>query len=82
MMEMETDRLMLRNFTYSDVDDVFEYCSQEGIGEMAGWPAHQSIDETEKILDKWTKNKDIFAVVCKKNGKVIGHLNERNKIPE
>lgn len=54
-MEIETERLMLRNFTYGDVNDVFEYC---------------------------TKNKDIFAVVWKKNGKVIGHLNERNKIPE
>lgn len=73
-MKVETDRLLLRNFTYGDVDDVFEYCSQEGVGQMAGWPVHQSIDETKKILDGWTKNKDIFAVVCKENGKVIGHL--------
>ena len=73
-MRINTERLLLRNFSRGDVADVFEYCSQEGVGEMAGWPAHKAIDETEKMLDEWINNKNIFAIVWKKNGKVIGHL--------
>lgn len=73
-MQIETGRLLLRNFTSTDVGDVYEYCSQKGVGEMAGWPMHKSRGETEKILDIWINSKNIFAVVWKQNGKVIGHL--------
>ena len=34
---IETKRLVLRPFTTSDADDLYEYASVEGVGEMAGW---------------------------------------------
>lgn len=73
-MTIETKRLFLRNFTAEDIDDVFEYCSQKGIGEMAGWPAHASKDDTATALVNWIQNKDRFAIVLAENGKLIGHI--------
>lgn len=73
-MIIETKRLCLRNFTAEDIDDVFEYCSQEGVGEMAGWRAHASKDDTAFALADWVQNEDRFAIVLADNGKVIGHI--------
>lgn len=73
-MDIETKRLLLRNFTVKDVEDVFEYCSQDGVGEMAGWPAHKFMDDTTQVLSNWVQNKQQLAVVWKENGKVIGHI--------
>ena len=44
-MVIETNRLLLRSFKQSDLKDFYEYASIEGVGEMAGWPHHKSIEE-------------------------------------
>ena len=43
---IETERLILRPFTQADLGDFYEYASVEGVGEMAGWKHHESIDES------------------------------------
>ena len=45
-----------------------------GVGEMAGWKAHESIDESRKILTMFMKEKKTFAIEYKDNHKVIGSL--------
>ena len=42
-MRLETDRIILRNFKEEDLEDFHEYCSQEGVGEMAGWKHHSDL---------------------------------------
>jgi len=49
---LNTDRLVLRAFKQSDLDDFYEYASVEGVGEMAGWPHHESKDKTQYIKRK------------------------------
>lgn len=73
-MKIETNRLLLRSFTEEDRNDVFEYCSQEDVGEKAGWPAHKSADDTAQALEDWINNKNQLAIVWRENGKVIGHV--------
>lgn len=34
---IETERLILRPFKQTDLEDFYEYASVEGVGEMAGW---------------------------------------------
>ena len=41
---IETERLILRPFREEDLGDFYEYASVEGVGEMAGWKHHESID--------------------------------------
>ena len=35
---IETERLKLRAFTEADLQDLYDYASVPGVGEMAGWP--------------------------------------------
>ena len=71
---IETNRLILRPFQLSDVDDFYEYASVDGVGEMAGWHHHESIDKPQEILNGFMNEDKVFAIVFKENNKVIGSL--------
>ena len=73
-LTLETNRLILRSFKESDLYDFNEYASVEGVGEMAGWKHHETIEKTQEILDLFMKQDKTFAVVWKENNKVIGSL--------
>lgn len=71
---LETDRLILRPWEESDLEDFYEYASVPGVGEMAGWKYHESIEVSKQVLDSFIEEKNVFAVVLKENNKVIGSL--------
>lgn len=71
---LKTDRLILRSFNESDLDDFYEYASVEGVGEMAGWKHHESKEESLKILEMFINDDKTFAICLKENNKVIGSL--------
>lgn len=71
---IETDRLILRSWRESDLNDLFEYASVPGVGEMAGWPHHEAIETSERILRSFIDAKEVFAVCHKSGRKVIGSL--------
>ena len=72
--QIQTDRLILRAFEQSDLDDFFEYASVEGVGEMAGWKHHQNKEESQMILNSFVEHDKTFAICLKETGKVIGSL--------
>ena len=47
---LKTQRLVLRPWRESDLDDFFEYASVDGVGEMAGWAHHKTKEETQAVL--------------------------------
>lgn len=69
---LNTERLVLRPWKESDLEDFFEYASVDGVGQMAGWLPHKSIEEYRQILDKFISHKKTFALAYQ--GKVIGSL--------
>ncbi len=71
---LETDRLTLRGWREDDLGDFYAYASVEGVGEMAGWPHHTSVDVSRGILESFIREKNVFALVYKENGRVIGSL--------
>lgn len=71
---LETDRLILRTWEITDLDDFFEYASVEGVGEKAGWEHHKSKDKSLEILKMFIEEKKVFAIVLKENQKVIGSI--------
>ena len=73
-LTLETERLLLRPFLESDLDDFYEYSSVPGVGEMAGWEHHASKEKSKEILDIFINEDKVFAIVFKGNGKVIGSL--------
>lgn len=69
---IETERLILRAFTDDDLPDFFAYASVPGVGEMAGWPHHQSIETSKEILRSFQEEKEVLALFHKAEKKVIG----------
>lgn len=69
---IKTERLTLRPWRESDLDDFFEYASVAGVGEAAGWPHHKTKEESKTILDMFIKEKKTFAI--DHEGKVIGSV--------
>ena len=73
-IRIETERLLLRAWEERDLYDFYEYASVEGVGEMAGWNHHQSLEESGCILSSFIRHKKTFALEFKESGKVIGSL--------
>lgn len=71
---LETDRLILREWNEADLEDFYEYAKVDGVGQMAGWNPHTSIQESKTILDMFIKEKKTFALELKDNHKIIGSL--------
>ena len=69
---LKTERLILRPWQQSDLDDFYEYASVDGVGQMAGWLPHESKETTQIILDSFITHKKTFALEL--DGKVIGSL--------
>ena len=68
---METERLILRHWRKNDVPEMFMYASDPDVGPVAGWPAHQRIEESEAIVDHFATRNEIYAI-CLKDEKPIG----------
>ena len=73
-VSIETKRLLLRQFTERDGMAAFKnWTSDDKVTEFLRWPAHKSIDITERILKEWIssyRNKDFYqwAIVLKEFG--------------
>lgn len=73
-MIIQTPRLLLRPFEAEDLDDFYSYCSQSGVGEMAGWPAHTSKEQSAAVLQHYLGNPDYIAIYHRREEKVIGNI--------
>lgn len=71
---LESKNLILRPFLESDLEDFYNYCKVDGVGEMAGWIHHKSLEESKLILNIFIKEKKTFAIVDKESRKVIGSI--------
>ena len=73
---LRTERLTLRPWQETDLSDFYEYASVDGVGQMAGWNPHKSIEESENILNHFISSKHTFAIEFE--NKVIGSLGVEN----
>ena len=69
---LRTERLTLRPWAEGDLNDLYEYASVDGVGQMAGWLPHKSKAESRGILKMFMDGKKTFAIDF--GGKVIGSL--------
>ena len=70
--ELRTERLLLRPWRESDLEDLFEYASVEGVGENAGWLPHENREQSREVLNKFIAGRKTFAIEYE--GKVVGSL--------
>lgn len=69
-VSLKTQRLVLRPFRQEDLQDFYAYASVDGVGQPAGWSPHQSLEETQSILNHFLAEKNVFAI--EEQGRVIG----------
>ncbi|ADG93687.1 GCN5-related N-acetyltransferase [Arcobacter nitrofigilis DSM 7299] len=74
MIEIETNRLFLRNWKSSDYKDLYEYGKNDLVGPSAGWAIHKSEDDSKEVIKTFIKNDDSLAIVLKSENKVIGGI--------
>ncbi|NLG26039.1 MAG: GNAT family N-acetyltransferase [Clostridiales bacterium] len=74
MKTLETGRLILRDWRTDEAEAMFEYAKNPNVGPNAGWPAHQSIEESQKIVQQFAKGDEVWAVVGRESGVPIGSL--------
>lgn len=83
MKDIQTERLLLRDASASDAEDMFEYAKLEEVTKHLSWKPHQTVKDSEKILDALSeeaKEKDSYvlkAIVLKENNKMIGTIDAR-----
>lgn len=82
MTIIESKRIILRPWEENDLNDLYEYASNELVGPSAGWPVHKSIDDSKMILRHFIKNDEVFAIVLKAEDKVIGSIGLHRRIPD
>lgn len=75
---INTPRLEIRHWQKDDLADLYEYAKVPGVGEMAGWPHHESLEVSKEILNMFMANEREFALVNKENGRVIGSMGLKN----
>lgn len=69
---LKTERLTLRPWEQSDLDDFYAYASVDGVGQMAGWAPHKSKEDSQMILDLFIAGRKTFAIEYR--GRVVGSI--------
>lgn len=72
-MRIETERLVLRIFTETDYDDLYEFLSQLRDNEFEGYPGI-TYETGREHLKYRVNSEEFYAIVLKETGKVIGNI--------
>lgn len=71
---LETERLILRPWTESDAESLFEYAKDPDVGPIAGWPPHKSAEESLEIIRNVLSGAECYAICEKGKGVAIGSI--------
>lgn len=74
MKRLETPRLILRDWTEDDAEDLYRYAADPEVGPAAGWKPHENVEESRKIAEMFIREGDVWALEEKASGRVIGSL--------
>lgn len=71
-MILKTERLVLRPWRETDAVSLYEYAKDERVGPIAGWPPHQSVEESVEIIKTVFTHDGVFAVTLKDEDVAVG----------
>jgi len=69
---LETERLIMRPWQDSDAASLYKYASDDRVGPIAGWPVHQSEEESLEIIRTVFSHPEVYAVTLKEDNVAIG----------
>ncbi|MEE0435695.1 MAG: GNAT family N-acetyltransferase [Peptococcaceae bacterium] len=71
-MTLATDRLILRPWCDDDAPMLYHYAKDPAIGPIAGWPPHQSVEESLEIIRTVFSAPETYAICLRDTGEPIG----------
>ncbi len=71
-MILETQRLILRPWADTDAESLYSYASDPQVGPRAGWPPHQSVEESRRVIQRALSGPECYAVCLKSSGQPVG----------
>ncbi len=69
---LETKRLRFRPWRDADAVILFKYASDPEVGPRAGWPPHQSVEDSLQVIHHIFSNGHTWALELKETGEPIG----------
>jgi len=73
-MILETARLVLRRWSETDAESLYEYAKDPAIGPVAGWPPHKSVAESLAVIRNVLTGPECYAICEKDSNKAIGAI--------
>lgn len=73
-MTLETERLILRPWSDSDAEDLYEYAKNQKVGPVAGWSVHTSVENSLEIIKSVLAVPETYAVCLKEDNRAIGSI--------
>ena len=73
-MILTTERLLLRPWETTDAESLYEYAKDPDIGPIAGWPPHQSVEESRRIIETVFAAPESYAICERDSGIAIGAI--------
>ena len=73
-MVLETERLILRHWTESDAENLYEYAKDPAVGPIAGWPPHKSVAESLSVIKNVLNGPECYAICEKDSNRAIGSI--------
>lgn len=70
--ELVTPRLRFRPWLETDADALYRYASDPDVGPRAGWPPHQSVEESLQVIRNIFSNGHTWALELKETGEPVG----------
>ncbi len=67
-----TERLILRKWEESDAGNLYVYAKDPEVGPIAGWPPHQSVEESLDVIRNVFSGAEAYAICLKTDNKAIG----------
>lgn len=66
-MVLYTDRLLLRAWSESDAESLYQYAKDLAVGPIAGWPPHKNIEESPDVIKNIFSGMECYAVCLKED---------------
>ena len=76
---MESERLYFRHWQIKDADRLYELAKDEAVGPIAGWPPHQSVEESRAVIENVFHKKECYAICLKETDEPIGCIELKMK---
>ena len=76
MQRLETERLVLRRWTLDDAEECYKYSKDERVAHPSGWKAHESVEESRKVIEEYYFEPEVYAICLKEDPelKAIGSV--------